>query len=1017
MTLRMNDLRRPTLSAHTHRKARTKRAGLLLMLACLSVLANAQNRSISGTIIEKGTGQAVQNASVQVLLAKDSTFVGGKATDEGGAFVVSGLSKGRYIVKISFVGYQTRYVDADLTADKDRKHDLGYLRLTPDAILLDEATVTANAAKVQVSGDSLVFNADAYRVPEGSTLEDLVKKLPGVTVDDDGTVKVNGKEVQKILVDGKEFFINDKTVALKNLPTTIIDKIKTYDRKSDLARVTGIDDGEEETVLDLTVKKGMNNGWFGQISVGGGTEDRYSARANVNHFNGSNQYSFIGNMNNVGDRGFGGGGGRGWGRGGSGLRTSKDVGLNFATETDKLESGGYVRWRYDGTDVWTQSSTESFLTESGAFSTSTSQAFTSNSSLAAGFRFEWKPDTMTNIIFRPSGNYSRNRGSSYGNSGTYDSDPNDYDPTTLAQAEDLFANGQTTSDDDDLDAILQTIVNTNLSRSQTYSTSKSLSGELQINRKLSSHGRNITLRLTGSVGDGKSRQLSASSIQYSASSGKSGDINNRYYTTPERNFSYTAQATYSEPIAYKTYLQLRYQFSYSYTRNDRQAYTFDSQAYADLVDMLQRHRYDIAGAVDEMLATGYTTTLSDSLSQLSEYRHMNHLASITFRLTRDAYNINVGVDLQPQHSELSYRYMGNDYPKVTRNVLNLSPMANVRVKFSETSNLHLRIRGRSTQPSMTNLLDITDDSDPLNITKGNPRLKPSFTVNTDLFFNTYNVDHQRGIFAHASFSTTSNSIANRTSYDESTGVKTTQPENINGNWNGSGGFGFNGALDKDFAFTVGSFTNVSYANSVSYLDPEQYAQEKSTTKTLTISERIEWGYRNDWFEGSLNGSLTYNHSDNNVISDSRLNTYTFSYGLDMNVTAPWGSSISTDIAMDSRRGYSQASMNTNELIWNAQVSQSFLAGNALTLSFEWNDILQKRSNISRTISSLQSSDSRYNAVYSYGMIRVTYKLNIFAGKNANGTDQERDQWGRTKSDSDNKGNRRGQGGPPPGGPR
>ena len=996
-----------------------KRIALMMCYGlCVCEVFAQNNRTISGTIIERGTGQAVQGASVQVLTQGDSAFVGGKATDSGGAFAVGGLSKAKYILKVSFVGYQTRFVDVDLTNKKERKTDIGYLRLSPDAILLEEATVTANAAKVQVSGDSLVFNADAYRVAEGSTLEDLVKKLPGVTVDDDGTIKVNGKEVQKILVDGKEFFINDKTVALKNLPTNIIDKIKTYDRKSDLARVTGIDDGEEETVLDLTVKKGMNNGWFGQINVGGGTEDRYSARANVNRFNGSNQYSFVGNMNNVGDRNFGGGGGRGWGRGGSGLRNSKDVGFNFATETDKLESGGYIRFRYDGGDVWTQSATESFLTESGAFSNSTSQSFTSNSSLAAGFRFEWKPDTLTNIIFRPSANYARNRGSSYGNSGTYDTDPNDYDESTLAEAEDLFSNGETTSADADIESILETIVNTNISRSQTYSTKKSINGELQINRKLSSDGRNITLRLTGAASDGKSKQLSASSIQYAASTGKSGDINNRYYNTPEESFSYSAQATYSEPIAYKTYLQFRYQFSYSYTQNDRKAYTFDADAYTDLVEMLQRHRYDIAGAVDEMLSEGYETTLSDSLSQLSEYRTMTHMASLTFRMTRDLFNINVGVDLQPQHSELTYRYMGYDYPKVKRNVFNLSPMANIRFKFSDTSNLHLRIRGRSTQPSMTNLLDITDDSDPLNITKGNPELKPSFNTNVNLFFNTYDATHQRGFFGHGSFSTTSNAIANRTYYDASTGVKTTKPENINGNWDANAGIGFNSALDKDFAFTINSFSNLSYSNSVSYLDPEQYEEEKSTTKTLTLSERLELGYRNDWFEISLNGSLTYNHSNNNVIADSKLNTYTFSYGVDMNLTAPWGATLTSDIAMDSRRGYSQASMNTNELIWNAQVSQSFLKGNALTLSFEWNDILNKRSNISRTINALQSSDSRYNAVYSYGMVRIIYKLNIFGGKNANGTDQERDQWGRTKSDSNNKGGGGGgPGGPPPGGGR
>ena len=202
-------------------------------------------------------------------------------------------------------------VAIDLTKEKKKDVDLGYFTLTTDAIMLKEAEVTANAAKVQVKGDSLIYNADAYRMHEGSMLEDLVKKLPGATIEDDGTIKINGKEVKKVLVDGKEFFINDKNIALKNLPTNIIDRIKAYDRKSDLSRITGIDDGEDETVLDLTVKKGMNNGWFGQINGGLGTEHRYNARANVNRFNGPNQYSLVSSANNVSDRGFGGGGGRG----------------------------------------------------------------------------------------------------------------------------------------------------------------------------------------------------------------------------------------------------------------------------------------------------------------------------------------------------------------------------------------------------------------------------------------------------------------------------------------------------------------------------------------------------------------------------------------------------------------------------------------------------------------------------------------------------------------------------------
>lgn len=973
----------------------------LLLVACIGFPhALAQSKyNVSGTIIEKGTQEAIMSATVQVLAQQDSAYVTGAATNENGAFSLKSVKKDKYILKISYIGFQPRFINLDLTAKKERNVDLGYITLTSDAILLKEAQVTAAAAKVTVSGDSLVYNASAYRLAEGSTLEDLVKRLPGATVDEDGTIKINGKEVKKILVDGKEFFINDKDIAMKNLPTNIIDKIKTYDRKSDLARVTGIDDGEEETVLDLTVKKGMNNGWFGQEQGAIGTEERYDASINVNRFNGSNQYTLVANANNTGGRGgYGGGGGGRWGGfGESGLRTRKELGFNFATESSKLESGGYIWHRYDGSDTWTQSHTQNFVTSTGAFSNSTNQSFSSNAETSAGFRFEWKPDSMTNIIFRPSGSYSRNRGNSYGNSGTYDTDPNDYEETELDEAEELFHNQQTSSEEG-LQTLIDNIVNTNASRSQTYSRSIGGSGELQTNRRLNDKGRNITLRLTGGLTNGTSRQLSASAVDYRQSSGRSSDINNRYYETPTRARNYSVQATYSEPIANRTYLQLSYRFKYSYNKSDRRANTFSRDAYNSLVEALRQNRYDIPGAVDQLLSESYEPLRDDSLSQFSEYRNLDHTISLMFRMVRDKYNFNAGIDLLPQHSELTYQYMGHDYPKITRNVFNFTPSVNLRYRFNETTNLHFRFRGRSSQPSMTNLLDITDDSDPLNITKGNPGLKPSFNYSFNTFFNTFAVESQRSFFGHAGFSATRNEVSQRVSYDTATGVKTTRPENINGNWNANGGFGFNTPLDKGKYVTLNSFTDIRYSNQVSYLDPTQYEEEKSTTKGLTLSEMLSLSYRNDWFEASVNGRINYSHNENNVLANSRLNTYNFSYGTELNIKAPWGTNLTTDLSMSSRRGYSQSSMNTNELIWNAQLSQSFLKGDALTVALEWNDILQERSNISRTINAMMSSDSRYNAIYSYGMLRVIYKLNIFGGKNANGTDEERNMWGEKKGE-------------------
>ena len=251
---------------------------LILLCVCCS-FSNAQSKfNVSGIVIDKNTRESVISATVRVLSLPDSTMVTGAATDANGAFNIKNVKKGNYALKVTFIGYHDNVIPLDLTKEKERNKNVGYITLIDDTQLLKEAVVTANAAQVQVSGDSLVFNAAAIRTSEGSALEELVKKLPGAEIDDDGNITINGKTVTKILVDGKEFFLNDKNMALKNIPTKIVEKIKAYDRKSDLARVTGIDDGEEETVLDLSIKKGMNQGWFGNLDLALGTKSRYTEK-------------------------------------------------------------------------------------------------------------------------------------------------------------------------------------------------------------------------------------------------------------------------------------------------------------------------------------------------------------------------------------------------------------------------------------------------------------------------------------------------------------------------------------------------------------------------------------------------------------------------------------------------------------------------------------------------------------------------------------------------------------------
>lgn len=977
-----------------------KKTLLALLLTAMAGITSAQSKfNVTGTIIEKGTNETVPSATVRVLSLPDSAMVTGVSSGLDGTFKITGVPKGKYALKVTFIGYQDNTISLDLTNKKEKNVDMGYLTLRENTKLLKEAVVSANAAQVQVSGDSLVYNASAYRVAEGSALEELVKKLPGAEIDDDGNITINGKTVKKIMVDGKEFFLNDTKVALKNIPTNIVDKIKSYYKKSDLAEMTGIDDGEEETVLDIQIKRGMNNGWIGNIDLGIGTNSRYTEKISAFRFTEKNKIFVFGSANNIGDRGFGGGGGRGWGRGGNGLEAGKMAGANFNTESAKLKANGNLVFNYEGGDTYTLSNIENFVTKEGAFVNSVSQNYKSNMSGNTDFRIEWKPDSLTNIIFRPSASISRNRGKSYSNKATFDINPYD-----IEDAEDdpySWANQKI----NETDSIYNVIVNTNSNVQQTYSTDKSLNGELQLNRRLSSNGRNITFRFTGGVGESESKQLSAAAIKY-RSTNRTDTYNNRYYTTPGKSHNYSAQITYSEPIAEKTYLQFSYKFSYSYKRSDRSAdvWVNDLTTYNSIQQILYAYRYDVAGALDNILQLGLnpnsdasTISAADSLTKLSTYKLLTHTASIRLRKVGSNYNLSAGMDFLPQHSILDYKYMAQDYPEITRNVFNFSPTLDFKYEWNKQTQMKANYRGRSSQPSMENLLEIVDDSDPLNISMGNASLKPSFNHDFKIDFNTYNAELQQGIFTFANVNLTQNSISNETKYDAETGVKTTKPENINGNWNAMLGVGYNRGLGENKYFTFSSFSMFRYQHQVSYYYVQDSAMManlqmtapssiRSTTNQTSINERLSLGFRKDWFEFSVNGNVRYTHSRNNIVTNNNLDTWQFSYGCEMNLNFNCGLSFSSDISESSRRGYSSSGMNTDELLWNAQISQSFLKGKALTVSLQWNDILNNRSNISRALTTMQSTDSRYNAIYSYGMLHVIYKLNIFGGKNANGTD-------------------------------
>ncbi len=938
-----------------------------LMLSA-SMAASAQGIKITGTLVDRDTKEGVMLATVQ-MLKPDSTYVSGVLSDEKGNFSIEASATGSYILKFTSVGYTPLTKTVKVDGKKDIA--LGKITFNADAIMLKGATVVGQAARVTVQEDTFVYNASAYRTPEGSVVEELVKRLPGAQVSDDGTITINGKEVKKVLVDGKEFMTGDTQTALKNLPTSIIDKIKSYDEKSDLAKVTGIDDGEEQTVLDFGIKKGMNKGVFGNVDASVGTQDRYAERLMGALFKDKTRVMLMGNLNNVNDRGFPGGGGGGrFGRGAQGLNTSKMAGANFNLEpSSKLKLDGSVRWNHSNGDKRTEQSVENFVSTAGSFSNSLNQNYTRSDNWNARMRLEWTPDTMTNIMFRPSFSYSKSDGLTSGTSASYNDDPYSYVSDPLSQE------SISIMDEKGL------MVNHRENSSITYSDNLSIGAMLQLNRKLNSKGRNATLRTDISYGEGDSKSLSTSNVHlYQVEDAFGNDSTyqtNRFNTTPTKTLNYSVQFTYSEPVFKAMFLQLSYKFNYKYNKSDRSTFDFsnvDGNMFAD-VDNVYRGWDNYLSRLDHPL----DNYLDESLSRYSEYKNYIHEIQLMLRVIREKYRLNVGVMVQPQKTRFIQRYQGINTDTV-RNVVNVTPTLDFRYRFSKLSNLRINYRGTTSQPSMTDLLEIRDDSDPLNITMGNPGLKPSFTNTLRLFFNNYTQEHQRATMVHLNYSNTRNSISNMVTYDEETGGRTTRPENINGNWNISGALMFNTALDSVGYWTVSTFTNVRYNNYVGYLALDQYSgSRKNTTKTTTIGEQLTASFRNSWLEVSLDGSVDYTHTRNLLQSQNNLDTWQFAYGGYFSLYLPWGMSLSTDLHQNSRRGYNDSSMNTNELIWNMQLSQSFLKGNALTVSLQLYDILNEQSNFSRTINAMQRSDTRYNSINSYAMLHAVYRVNIFGG--------------------------------------
>ena len=981
------------------------RLSFLIILCLCSLVAVAQKVTLSGNVKDGALNEPLTGAAVVLLQPKDSAQAAGVSSDLEGNFKLPAVKAGNYILRVSFMGFQTYYRNIALPKG-NKSINLGTITLEENSKMLKETEVTAKLAQVEMKADTFVYNAEAFRLPEGSALEELVRKLPGAEVDDEGNIKINGKSVSKIMVDGKEYFQNDTKMAMKNLPSKLIKKLKAYDKKSDYSRITGIDDGEEETVLDLSVKKGMKEGWVGNFDGAYGTEDRYSGKANINRFMDHSYLSVIGSRNNIND-----GGGRwGWG-GGGGITTSTMGGATFAWENGKpdyaaglLKIGGNVRYDSRDSESASRTNSEMFLPSgSSQFSNSKNQGTNWSQNFNANFQFEWFPDSLTNIMFRPNFSHSNGNSSSHSHSVTFNESPFE------AGLTDPVEEYRTMDDPNNIR------VNANERLNNGNNHSDNVNGELQVNRRLWVPGRNLTLNIGGSYSENDNKSYSRSMIKYF----QRDEINADYQNTmsPSKNYNYQGRLSYTEPILKGTVVQASYQAQYRFQDSDREMMVYENleQALKDrgLTDVTAVDLYNgtYNGVSFADYGIDFTQLTRDAQnSQYATYREFNQNVNLMLRHNSKFENgqelfFNAGVNWQPQRTEMDYLKAGLD-TSVVRKIQNWAPRFNVRWKISNTSQLRIRYNGYMTQPSMTNLIEVMDNSNPLYISTGNAGLKSSWTDRFNLDYNNYITEKQMGWNINGWANINRRTISNATIYDTQSGVSYSRPMNIDGGWNAGTWMGFNTAIDPKKHFNFNWNQNINYSKNVGYISSDlddgakQYVAggidmnglfdylernnllKKATTKSTTLGENLRINYRNDLIEVGVNGGMNYQHARNDMQQNGNRDTWSFSYGGNVVINTPWDMQFSSDISQQSRRGYDDATMNTNELIWNAQLSQNFLKSKNATVSVQWYDILRQRSSISRNYSATNRSDTWTNAIHSYVMVHLIYRFNLVGNKEA-----------------------------------
>lgn len=887
-------------------------------------------------VSNNGEGQEVlPYTNILVLEAGDSTLVKGVMSDAGGNFRLSFHAKKEspYLLKVSYIGMKPEF--RALNTGKTKIH-VGNIVLT-EGLELSEVVVTAPIKEVELVGDTTVINADAYRIPEGSNLEELVKKIPGLEYDrQNKTLVYNGLPIAEINVNGEAFFAGNHALALENLPADLVSRIKVYDKRSEMEKFMGIKTGEENYVLDLQTKKEFNGTLMTSVAAGKGNNKKKEAELISNFFKtGGENLSVIaksGNRNMT--------------------SANKDnrqdnVAVNFLKKFGKkIHLNGNVMYSNaingnEGTSYY-----EQYLKTGNRYRYATSDRHNTNRMASTMLSMKWNIDKMT--LLNLSGSFSAMKGTSGSDSrqATYNENP-ELDITAPFNGEE---NGQTEND-----------IRVNGIRMNSRSTSANRQYFLNadLTRRLNEKGSSLGLTMQYSEGRGKNEAFSVSSTTYYQLQDEWGNdsvlYRNQYYDSPNRNRKFSLGLILTQPLHKSLRAQLSYKFRRENQNNDRN--TYDLSRFFD-------------GTDDEPLYTlpeGYEAAYTDSLSNRSRSHTTAHEVALHLNYTDRTWEINAGLSVVPERQSLDQK-TGRMQADTLRTSVNYYPAVTV-LWHKKKTRVQLSYEGDTKQPGLTELLTLTDNSDPLNITRGNPSLRPSYNQRVRLEAR----DTKIGLNGDMTWANTVNSVTRAVTYNTQTGGIESYPVNVNGNWNARATVRYQKRIKRRFSVTAR--TGASFSQNVSLINEgQQEMPERSTTHNTTLNANLRFGYQPQWGGFDLTGDWRFRHSTNLL---RETGDYTRDYRLGVNAYAdlPGGIQLRSDVDYSFRNGTNITPGEDDQVVWNASLSWRFLKQKKAELSFYWADILSQKKNFTRSVSSSGLSERHTQQIGSWFMLSFKYRFN------------------------------------------